>query len=69
MHRVLSVLPLIPVLVGCGADVASTTTTQAVLEAQAAAQAQETKRRVQSELDAAMQTAQQRLQQADEAAR
>ena len=65
MNRVISSLFLTVALAGCGADVVGTAATEASLNAQQAKQALELKDQVQSQLDAAMQTGQARLRQAE----
>ncbi len=67
MNRLISSVFLTFALAGCGADVVSTAATEAALSAQEAKQAQQLKDRVRSQLDAAMRTEQDRLQQAEEA--
>ncbi len=64
----LSAIVLVLLLAGCGADVATTAATEAALKAKEVEQAQKTKEQVVQKLDAANQEAQQRLQQADQAA-
>jgi PBP1b-binding outer membrane lipoprotein LpoB len=68
MSRYIAFLLLTLALAGCGADVASTAATEAALEAQQAKQAQQLEGRVRGQLNAAMQTEQQRLRQAEQAA-
>ena len=66
MNRLISSAFLIVALTGCGADVVSTAVTEAQLGAQQAKQAQQMEDQVRSQLNAAMQTEQDRLRRADE---
>ena len=68
MNRLMSSALLTIALTGCGADVVSTAVTEAQLSAQQAKQAQQLKDQVRSQLNAAMQTEQDRLRRADEEA-
>jgi hypothetical protein len=68
MYRLISSVLLTVALTGCGADVVSTAVTEAQLSAQQAKQAQQMKDQVRSQLNAAMQTEQDRLRRADEEA-
>jgi hypothetical protein len=68
MYRLISSVLLTVALTGCGADVVSTAVTEAQLRAQQAKQAQQMKDQVRSQLNAAMQTEQDRLRRADEEA-
>ena len=67
MNRLISSVFLTVALVGCAADVASTAATEAALNAQEAKQAQQLTDQVRSQLNAAMRTEQDRLQQAEKA--
>ena len=69
MNRLISTAAfLIVALTGCGADVVSTAVTEAQLSAQQAKQAKQLEDQFQSQLDAAMKTEQDRMQQAEEEA-
>jgi hypothetical protein len=68
MNRIISLAFLSISLTGCGADVVSTAVTEAQLSAQQAKQGKQLEDQVQSRLDAAMKTEQERMQQAEEAA-
>jgi hypothetical protein len=68
MNRRILFVMLTFALAGCGADVASTAATEAALDAQQAKQGQQLEGRVRGQLNAAMQTEQQRLRQAEQAA-
>jgi hypothetical protein len=68
MNRRIIFVMLTCALAGCGADVASTAATEAALDAQQAKQGQQLEGRVRVQLNAAMQTEQQRLRQAEQAA-
>jgi len=68
MNRHISFVMLTLALAGCGVDVASTAATEAALNAQEAKQAQQLEGRARGQLNAAMQTEQQRLRQAEQAA-
>jgi len=68
MNRLISSAFLTLALTGCGADVVSTAVTEAQLNAQQAKQGKQLEGQVQSQLDAAMKTEQERMQQAEEAA-
>jgi hypothetical protein len=68
MNRLISSAFLSIALAGCGADVVSTAVTEAQLSAQQAKQAKQLEDQVQSQLDAAMKTEQDRMRQADEEA-
>jgi hypothetical protein len=65
MTRLISWVFLTVALAGCGADVVSTAATEAALNAQEAKQARQLKDQVQSQLDAAMRTEQDRMRQAE----
>lgn len=67
MNRFISSVILTCALSGCGADVASTAATEATLTAQQAKQAQVLENQVRSQMNAAMQAEQDRLQQAEKA--
>ena len=66
MNRFMISAFLTVALSGCGADVVSTAVTEAQLSAQQAKQAKQMEDRVRSELNAAMQTEQDRRRRADE---
>jgi ElaB/YqjD/DUF883 family membrane-anchored ribosome-binding protein len=66
MNRLISSAFLTVALTGCGADVVSTAVTEAQLSAQQAKQAKQMEDQVRSQLNAAMQTEQDRLRRADE---
>ena len=68
MNRLIFSVLLAAALTGCGADVVSTAVTEAQLSAQQAKQAKQLENRVRSQLDAAMQTEQDRLRRAEEQA-
>jgi ElaB/YqjD/DUF883 family membrane-anchored ribosome-binding protein len=68
MNRLISSAFLTLALTGCGADLVGTAATEAQLSAQQAKQAQQMKDQVRSQLNAAMQTEQDRMRQAEEAA-
>jgi RNA-splicing ligase RtcB len=68
MNRLISSALLIVALTGCGADVVSTAVTEAQLSAQQAKQAKQLEDQVRSQVDAAMQTEQDRMRQAEEEA-
>ena len=68
MSRLIFLVFLTIALTGCGADVVSTAVTEAQLSAQQAKQAKQLEGQVQSQLDAAMKTEQERMQRAEEAA-
>jgi hypothetical protein len=68
MNRLISSAFLTLALTGCGADVVSTAVTEAQLSAQQAKQGKQLEGQVQSQLDAAMKTEQERMRQAEEAA-
>jgi hypothetical protein len=68
MNRLISSAFLTIALTGCGADVVSTAVTEAQLSAQPAKQAKQLENQVQSQLNAAMQTEQDRLRRAEEEA-
>jgi hypothetical protein len=68
MNRLISSAFLSIALAGCGADVVSTAVTEAQLSAQQAKQAKQLEDQVQSQLDAAMKTEQDRMRKADEEA-
>lgn len=68
MNRLISSVFLAVTLAGCGADLVGTAATEAQLSAQQAKQAQQLKDHVRSQLNAAMQTEQDRLRRADEEA-
>ena len=68
MNRLISLALLTVALTGCGADVVSTAVTEAQLSAQQAKQAQQLKDQVRNQLNAAMQTEQDRLRRAEEEA-
>ena len=68
MNRLMSLALLTVALTGCGADVVSTAVTEAQLSAQQAKQAQQLKDQVRNQLNAAMQTEQDRLRRAEEEA-
>jgi hypothetical protein len=68
MNRLISSAFLTIALTGCGADVVSTAVTEAQLSAQQAKQAKQLENQVQSQLNAAMQTEQDRLRRAEEEA-
>jgi hypothetical protein len=68
MKRVISSVFLTVALTGCGADVVSTAVTEAQLSAQQAKQAKQLENQVRSQLDAAMQSGQDRMRQAEEEA-
>lgn len=68
MNRLISSAFLTIALTGCGADVVSTAVTEAQLSAQQAKQAQQLEDQVRSQLNAAMQTEQDRLRRAEEEA-
>lgn len=68
MNRFILSVFLTVVLTGCGADVVSTAATEAQLSAQQTRQAQQLKERVRNQLDAAMQTEQDRMRRAEEEA-
>ena len=68
MKRLISSVLLSIALAGCGADLVGTAATEAQLSAQQAKQAQQLKDQVRSQLNAAMQTEQDRMRQAEEAA-
>lgn len=63
----LSMLALTLALPACGVDVATSAATAAQAKAAEVREAQQTKQRLTSQLNAAMATGQQRLQQADQA--
>lgn len=65
MNRLISLVFLTVALAGCAADVASTAATEARLNAEEAKQAQQLTDQVRSQLNAAMRTEQDRLQQAE----
>lgn len=65
MHRFISAGFLIVALTGCGADVVSTAVTEAQLSAQQAKQAKQLEDQVRDQLDAAMQTGQDRMRRAE----
>jgi outer membrane PBP1 activator LpoA protein len=67
MNRLIPSLLLSCALAGCGADVASTAATEATLTAQQAKQAQLLEHQVRSQMNAAMQAEQTRLQQVEKA--
>jgi hypothetical protein len=66
MNRLIYSAFLTLALTGCGADVVSTAVTEAQLSAQQAKQAKQLEDQVQNRLDAAMQTEQDRMRQAEE---
>ena len=66
MNRFMISAFLTVALSGCGADVVSTAVTEAQLSAQQAKQAKQMEDRVRSQLNAAMQTEQDRRRRADE---
>jgi hypothetical protein len=66
MNRLISLVFLTVALAGCAVDVVSSEATEAPLNAQEAMQAQQLKDQVRSQLNAAMRTEQDRLQQAEE---
>jgi hypothetical protein len=68
MNRLISSILLTIPLAGCGADVVSTAVTEAQLSAQQAKQGKQLEDQVRSQLDAAMQTEQDRLRRAEEEA-
>ena len=68
MSRLIFLVFLTIALTGCGADVVSTAVTEAQLSAKQAKQAKQLEGQVQSQLDAAMKTEQERMQQAEEQA-
>ena len=68
MNRLISSAFLTLALTGCGADLVGTAATEAQLSAQQAKQGKQLEGQVQSQLDAAMKTEQERMQQAEEAA-
>jgi len=68
MKRLISSVFLTVALAGCGADLVGTAATEAQLSAQQAKQAQQLKDQVRSQLNAAMQTEQDRMRRAEEAA-
>ena len=68
MNRLISSAFLTLALTGCGADVVSTAVTEAQLSAQQAKQGKQLEDQVQNQLDAAMQTEQDRMRRAEEEA-
>ena len=68
MKRIILSVLLSIALAGCGADLVGAAATEAQLSAQQAKQAQQLKNQVRSQLDAAMQTEQDRMWQAEEEA-
>ena len=68
MNRLISSVLLTLALTGCGADVVSTAVTEAQLSAQQAKQGKQLEDQVQNQLDAAMQTEQDRMRRAEEEA-
>jgi len=68
MKRLISSVLLSIALAGCGADLVGTAATEAQLSAQQAKQAQQLKDQVRSQLNAAMQTEQDRMRRAEEEA-
>ena len=67
MYQLISSVFLTVALAGCATDLASTSATEAALNAQEAKQAQQLTDQVRSQLNAAMRTEQDRLQQAEKA--
>jgi CHASE3 domain sensor protein len=65
MKQVISLVFLTVALAGCAVDVVSSEATEAALNAQEAKQAQQLTDQVRSQLNAAMRTEQDRLQQAE----
>jgi len=68
MNRRMLFVMLTFTLAGCGVDVAGTAAAEAALDAQQAKQGQQLEERVRGQLNAAMQTEQRRLRQAEQAA-